>query len=82
MVRVKFDDKFQSTINKIKDNSVKHSIQNKIEKIINDPEIGKPMRFVRKGTREVYVGSFRISYKYYKEEGIIEFLDFYHKDKQ
>ena len=81
-MRVKFDDKFQSIINKIKDNSIKHSIQNKIEKIINYPEIGKPMSFIRKGTREVYVGSFRISYKYYKEEGSIEFLDFYYKDEQ
>lgn len=82
MVTVKFDKDFQHTIEKIKNNSVKESIQNKIAKIIENPEIGKPMRYARKGTREVYVGSFRLSYTYYPNENLIEFLDFYHKDEQ
>jgi len=82
MVNVKYDDKFIRVINKIKGVSVKESIYKKIEKIIQDPEIGKPMRNVRKGTREVYVGHFRISYTFHKNEDILEFLDFYHKDEQ
>ena len=56
--------------------------KNKIRKIIEDPEIGKPMRNIRKGTREVYVGSFRISYNFHKEKDFLEFLEFYHKDEQ
>ena len=51
-----------------------------ILKIINSPEIGKPMRYSRKGTREVYVLHFRLSY-YYLDDKII-FLDLYHKDEQ
>ena len=82
MVNVKYDDKFIRVVNKIKDISVKDSIYKKIEKIINNPEIGKPMRNVRKGTREVYVGHFRISYAFYPNENLIEFLEFYHKDEQ
>ena len=82
MVRVIFDRKFQQVIYKIKDSSVQNSIKNKIAKIIENPEIGKPMRYARKGTREIYVGSFRLSYKYSKEENFVEFLEFYHKDKQ
>ncbi len=84
MVNVKFDDNFQRTISKIKDHEFQKTVKNKIKKIIADPEIGKPMRNVRKGTREVYVGggSFRISYAYYKEKELIEFLDIYHKDEQ
>jgi mRNA-degrading endonuclease RelE of RelBE toxin-antitoxin system len=69
-------------ITKIKDQEVKKSVKNKIKKIIENPEIGKPMRNVRKGTREVYSGSFRLSYEYSKERNLIEFLDFYHKDEQ
>ena len=46
------------------------------------PEIGKPMRYSRKGTREVYAGSFRLSYAYIPEESRIIFLDLYHKDEQ
>lgn len=69
MANVKYDDSFIRVINKIKDVSVKDSIYKKIEKITQDPEIGKPMRYGRKGTREVYVGSFRLAYVYYKESG-------------
>jgi mRNA-degrading endonuclease RelE of RelBE toxin-antitoxin system len=82
MVAVVFDDNFQRTISKIKDEEVKKSVKNKIKKIIENPEIGKPMGNVRKGTREVYAGSFRISYAYFKDKDTLEFLDFYHKDEQ
>jgi mRNA-degrading endonuclease RelE of RelBE toxin-antitoxin system len=84
VVNVNFDDHFQRIISKIKDQEMQKSIKNKIRKIIKNPEIGKPMRNVRKGTREVYIGgsSFRLSYAYYPERNLIEFLDFYHKDEQ
>jgi len=84
MVNIKFDNHFQRDISKIKDQEMQKSIKNKIKKVIENLEIGKPMRNVRKGTREVYIGAgtFRISYVYYKEKDTIEFLDFYHKDEQ
>lgn len=82
MVNVKFDEHFQRIISKIKDQEIQKSIKNKIRKIIENPEIGKPMMNVRKGTREIYSGSFRLSYAYYKEKDLIEFLNFYHKDEQ
>jgi len=40
------------------------------------------MKYIRKGTREVYIPPFRLSYLYIKEENKIVFLDLYHKDKQ
>nr|AAU82856.1 hypothetical protein GZ1D1_43 [uncultured archaeon GZfos1D1] len=40
------------------------------------------MKYARKGTRELYVGSFRLSYAYLKDEDKIIFLDLYHKDEQ
>ena len=84
MVNVIFDDYFQKVISKIKDQEMQKSIKNKIRKIIEDPTIGKPMRNVRKGTREVYIGggTFRISYAYHETTATLEFLDFYHKDEQ
>lgn len=81
MVEVIFDEHFQRTISKINDAEIQKSIKSKIKKIIENPETGKPMRNVRKGTREIYSGSFRLSYAYHKEKDTIEFLDFYHKDK-
>src|SRR3989344_2073429 len=49
---------------------------------IENPEVGKPMMYDRKGTREVYVKPFRLSYAYIKHENKIIFLDLYHKDGQ
>ena len=54
----------------------------KFSKILNNPEVGKSMKYARKGTREVYIGSFRLSYVYIKEENKIIFLDLYYKDEQ
>jgi len=74
--------KFISFLCKIKGKSEFNRIKKQILKIIQNPEVGKPMRFARKWTREVYIGSFRLSYSYNKEENKIIFLDLYHKDKQ
>lgn len=53
-----------------------------IIKIIQNPETGKPMKYARKGTREVYLKPFRLSYSYDQNTEILTFLDIYHKDKQ
>jgi mRNA-degrading endonuclease RelE of RelBE toxin-antitoxin system len=82
MVRVFFDDKFKRIISKIKDNTIQKSVKGKIKKIIENPEIGKPMSNVRKGTRELYASPFRLSYAYHKDKDTIEFLDLYHKKLQ
>lgn len=75
-------DEFVRIIKKLKDNILKERIEKQIIKIIEDPEIGKPMMFLRKGTREVYITPFRLSYAYIKEEDKLILLDFYHKDEQ
>jgi len=82
MVTVVYDSSFERGIKKIKDDSLKSRVKKQIEKIINSPQIGKPMRFSRKGTREVYVAPFRLSYYYIEKEKKIIFLDLYHKDQQ
>ena len=81
MVRVIYDDKFVKIVSKIKDSLMKLKVQKQISKIIKNPEIGKPMRNVRKGTREVYVNPYRLSYKYYSGNDTLEFLEVYHKDE-
>ena len=82
MVIVSYSPKFEDAICKIKDSLVKGKIKKQITKLIENPRAGKPMRFVRKGTREVYVPPFRLSYAYIREKGEIILLDFYHKDEQ
>ena len=82
MMKSSFHPDFQKIFSKIRDNGLKERIIKLFEKIRDNPEIGKPMRHSRKGTREVYVPPFRLSYAYLKEEGKIVFLDLYHKDEQ
>ncbi len=82
MLTIEHSPHFLSTIRKVKNKIDEERVKKQIKKIIENPEIGKPMRYVRKGTREVYIGSFRLSYSYLREENKLIFLDLYHKDKQ
>lgn len=82
MVTVEFSSSFEWRIKKIKNELLKSQIKKQIQKIISNPEIGKPMRFNRKGTRELYIHPFRLSYAYLKEDNKVILLDLYHKDEQ
>lgn len=82
MVEIHYKNKFERFINKVKDVSFKDQIKKLIRKIIQNPEIGKQMKFQRKGTREVYVGSYRLAYSFLKDEDKLIFLEIYHKDEQ
>lgn len=64
------------------DKSFIERIEKLVIKILENPEIGKPMMYKRKGTRELYSGAFRLSYMYDKASDTIYFLDLYHKDEQ
>jgi mRNA-degrading endonuclease RelE of RelBE toxin-antitoxin system len=82
MLEIRREPGFVKTLEKIKDSSLKERVIKQIKKVIENPEIGKPMRYSRKGTRELYVPPFRIAYSYIKEENVLIFLDLYHKDEQ
>jgi len=82
MVSVIFEEKFRRLFSKIKDSRLKEKIIKQIEKIKTNPEARKPMKYSRKGTREIYIKPFRLSYMYLKEKDIVYILDLYHKDKQ
>ena len=82
MVIIKFEASFEKTIKKIKSLSIKIQLKKQIKKIIDNPYIGKPMRYARKNTRELYIKPLRLAYSYIKEEDKLIFIDLYHKDNQ
>ena len=82
MVTIDFSDNFEKITKKIKDQALKEQIKKHIKKIIEDPKIGKPMMYSRKGTREVYISHYRLSYIYIQEQDKVVLLDIYHKDEQ
>lgn len=78
---VKEADNFKKAYQKL-DNSIRIKLDKILLKIMENPEIGKPMMYTRKGTRELYVKPFRLSYFYDFNTQILCLLDFYHKDEQ
>ena len=82
MVDIEFSNRFSKIFPKIKDELFRTKIKKQIRKISENPNVGKPMRNIRKGKRELYIGSFRLSYSYSSRENIIYILDLYHKKQQ
>ena len=76
MVEVIYTEKFEKELKKA-DNSVKEKAVKQIKKIINDPEIGKPLRYDLKGERTIYIKPYRIIYSLYNNK--IQFLRFEHR---
>ena len=82
MTEVIFSDRFKRLFSRIKDSSIKKKIIKQLEKIKANPEVGKPMKHKRKGTRELYIPPFRLSYNYFREKDLVYILNLYHKDEQ
>lgn len=80
MVTVIFDPMFKKNFKKLREPDLKERIIKQVSKIRDNPEIGKPMMYDRKGTRELYIPPFRLSYKI--EGDIVYILALYHKDFQ
>jgi len=80
LVEVIFDSDFKKDFKKIKDKFVKDKIIKQVSKIKDNPNIGKPMRFERKGTRELYISPWRLSYEI--KGDIVYILALYHKNEQ
>ena len=64
------------------DSSQKIKLDKQIQKIAENPTLGKPMRYERQGTREVYLHPFRLSYVYDAEADVVFLLEVYHKKNQ
>lgn len=76
MVEVIYTEKFEREFKKA-DNSIKQQAVKQIDKIITDPETGKPLRYDLKGERTVYVKPYRIIYSFFNDT--IHFLRFEHR---
>ncbi|MBI2499567.1 type II toxin-antitoxin system RelE/ParE family toxin [Candidatus Woesearchaeota archaeon] len=71
MVEVIYTEKFEKELKKV-DKAIKQ-----LEKIIENPQIGKSLKYNLKGERTVYVKPFRIIYSFFNNT--IYFLRFEHR---
>ena len=78
VVEVIYTEKFEKEFKK-SDKSIKDRAAKQIQKIIANPEAGKPLRYDLKGERTVYVKPFRIIYTFFNNT--LYFLRFEHRAK-
>jgi YafQ family addiction module toxin component len=76
-----FSDNFNRILKrtKTKDKKIFQRIKESVDKIINNPLCGKPLRNLLKGFRRVHIGSFVLVYEITSTE--VRFIDFEHHDK-
>ena len=74
----------QKILNKLskKDALVYRQVLKKIEEVISSPDVEhyKNLRYDMKDKKRIHVGHFVLVFKFVKEEGRVEFLDFDHHD--
>lgn len=63
-MKVIYEDSFLKDFSKIKDGGLKRDLSKQLRKVVDNPKIGKPLRYSRRLTREVYVPPFRLYYSY------------------
>ena len=78
MVRVIYSKEFEQDVKKVRDKSVKERMIKQVEKILKNPEIGKPLRYNLKGERSVCVSPYRLVYALVDDK--IFLLRFRHRD--
>ena len=65
MVTVKtivYTQKFERDVKKIRDGLVKERLAKQIRKVVEDPEVGKPLRYGLKGEWTIRVPPYRLIY--------------------
>lgn len=80
-MRIVYAPEFERTLKKLKrkDRKTFSEVVSQMEKVIREPEIGKPLRYTLKSHRRVHVGSFVLVYEFHNDE--LRFLDFDHHDR-
>lgn len=70
---------FEKTLKSIKDRDLLGKIKKQLIKIIENPDVGKPLRYDLRGERTVYVKPYRLIYATNKNKVIL--LRFLHRKK-
>lgn len=57
-----YTSKFEHEVKKVTDKKIREIFEKNIKRIIETPEIGKPLRYVLKGERKIRISPFKIIY--------------------
>lgn len=81
IARIVYSREVENSLKKIKkkDRPLFDNVENRIIKILREPNIGKPLRYTLRNRRRVHVGSFVLVYEFH--HGELRFIDFDHHDR-
>ena len=81
IVKITYSTEFEKALKQLikQDRKTFEQLENQIEKILREPQIGKPLRYTLKNRRRLHVGSFVLVYEFHRNE--LRFIDFDHHDK-
>lgn len=77
-MQIKYTDEFKKSLKKVRDKGLQEKIKKMVEKIIENPYVGKPLQYELAGMRSVRVPPFRILYEYFDDHLILH--TFEHRD--
>jgi addiction module RelE/StbE family toxin len=69
--------KFERELRKLRNGTFKDRVKDQIEKILDNPETGRPLRFDPKGERSIHVPPYRLIYAV--QGGTLYLLRFEHR---
>ncbi len=70
-MKVFYSNEFAKQLRSFRDNASKEMLNKAIEKIIDEPLSGKPLRYELAGKRSLRISHFRVIYAYKKNTGTI-----------
>jgi addiction module RelE/StbE family toxin len=62
-IKVIYTEEFKRDLRKVKDNKIQARIKKTIQKVKDDPEAGKPLKYELSGLRSIRIQPFRILYE-------------------
>jgi len=62
MTKIELSEKFKSQLRKVKDEKLRDSVEKTLKDLLEDPNIGKPLRYSFKGFRVMRIGKYRLIY--------------------
>jgi len=77
MVKITFTEGFEKEFKKVKDKTLKKRVAKQVKKIVENPSVGKPLRYGFKNERTLYIKPFRLIYAVNENEIIL--LRFHHR---
>ena len=78
-MKVIYTEEFKRDVRKVKDKTIQGRIKKTVQKIKDNPEVGKPLRYDLFGFRSIKIPPFRILYEF--REDLIILHKFEHRDE-